>query len=622
MLNNARDSYVDLINIKNNALQPRTEGTLLGRRGNNNTPTHRANIKTSFRKKATARSSDVDQAIIDDNNDDLVYYEPCEVDVMDVEEQFPIWEMTGNDPWRNDTNNNNVLLLSLEAVSVENNYSNNCNRSSSSIANCERIFTVPEVYDEIQLMEQHVNGIDTDDQDHEHNIDCFRPWKKQQQAFPIFGMFRNDLHGRQHCTQRSNKSAKLHGEEEHQQPITNDVIKLSTLAVQLYLSLPTEIRQSFHPSMYKVRFIGSELNKSVNNDYDNIFRRACIIGFQRNRIHGSETTSACNDSFVSRKSNNNNRKVYFSELKRVLQVRKFTAQESIDIWYQREDFEYFRSEMTLLVQEDQASRELAEVWLEAHENGSSGTTRQSSSFGSSGKEESSIVGRTTHSRYQWYHQYNHSRRGLERYASPGQARQILASYKVAVQKVLGEQHRQRLLSCLCIPGSHNPDRIAKVYIEYTAWSRDLALAAGASDADAVRTNFDDDKRHTREYFMLKQVVACGFKVHKHMPQFMYPKCITPSGYLDETESLYSLDDADKKGRPVLLLLDTITNSLGRSNKSKATRKDVVTAQEIENCQQQQQQQLAGGNAKQSQDFIQQSMAEKAKYYPFLQAVKA
>jgi hypothetical protein len=117
--------------------------------------------------------------------------------------------------------------------------------------------------------------------------------------------------------------------------------------------------------------------------------------------------------------------------------------------------------------------------------------------------------------------------------------------------------------------------------------------------------------------MLKQVVACGFKVHKHMPQFMYPKCITPAGYLDETESLYSLDDADKK-RPGLLL-DTITASLGRSNKSKATRKDVAP-QEIENCQQQQQ--LAGSNAKPSQDFIQQSMAEKAKNYPFLQLVKA
>lgn len=74
--------------------------------------------------------------------------------------------------------------------------------------------------------------------------------------------------------------------------------------------------------------------------------------------------------------------------------------------------------------------------------------------------------------------------------------------------------------------------------EYTAWSRDLALAAGASDADAVRTNFDDDRRHTREYYMLKQVVSAGYKVHKHMPQFMLPKCIKPKGFIDEAETLY------------------------------------------------------------------------------------
>lgn len=582
MLNNARDSYVDLINIKNNALQPRLEGKL----GRGNTYTRaNANSKTGFRKKATTRSDGLPAV---DGYDDLLY-EPCEVDAMNVE-QFPIWEMTGNNPWRN-----NNAPLSLEAVSVENDCSN-CNPSSSisSIADCERIFTVPEVYDEIQMMEQHVNGIDKVDQDCENIIDCFRPWK--QHAVPIIRMFRNDLRGL-HCTQRSDNSSGFHGDQQQ----INGVMKLSTLAVQLYLSMPPESRQSFHPSMHKVR-LGSELNKSMNDDDDNFFRKASIIGFEHKRILGSEM-SAINDCFVSRKSNN--RKVYFNELKRVLHVRKFTTQESKEIWYQREDFEYFRSEMTLLVQEDQASRELAEVWLEAHENGRG--TRQSSSIGSSGEEESSIVGRT-HSRYQWYHQYNHSRRGLERYASPGQARQILASYKVAVQKVLGEQHRQRLLSCLCLPGSQNADRIAKVYIEYTAWSRDLALAAGASDADAVRTNFDDDKRHTREYFMLKQVVACGFKVHKHMPQFMYPKCITPAGYLDETESL-NLDGNKRQG-----LLESITDSLGLSNKSKATRKDIV--QELEQCQQ------LVGETKQSQDFIQQSMAEKAKNYPFLQVVKA
>ena len=38
--------------------------------------------------------------------------------------------------------------------------------------------------------------------------------------------------------------------------------------------------------------------------------------------------------------------------------------------------------------------------------------------------------------------------------------------------------------------------------------------------------------------MLKQVVASGNLVHKHMPQFMMPKCISPKGFLDETKSFY------------------------------------------------------------------------------------
>lgn len=203
-----------------------------------------------------------------------------------------------------------------------------------------------------------------------------------------------------------------------------------------------------------------------------------------------------------------------------------------------------------MIQEDGASREVAEVWLEAHDprvstcSEEGGTSEEENEGG-----DGNVNGRLTRnqscdsSSKSWWHNYDHSRRGLERYASPGQARQILASYKVALHKVLAEQQRQRLLSCLFIPGARDPEKIAEVYHEYTAWSRDLALAAGASDADAVRTNFDDDKRHTREYYMLKQVVASGYKVHKFMPQFMLPKCITPRGFLDEAESLY-YDDSN------------------------------------------------------------------------------
>lgn len=107
------------------------------------------------------------------------------------------------------------------------------------------------------------------------------------------------------------------------------------------------------------------------------------------------------------------------------------------------------------------------------------------------------------------------------------------------------------------------DNSANISLKHLLYvSRDLALAAAASDADAVRTNcklcslflfslcyqlhknlhpllsVDEDKRHTREYYLLKQCISCGNLVHKHMPQFMLPKCISPKGFLDESKTLY------------------------------------------------------------------------------------
>jgi len=127
--------------------------------------------------------------------------------------------------------------------------------------------------------------------------------------------------------------------------------------------------------------------------------------------------------------------------------------------------------------------ELAQVWLEAQACESS--RRGSSSDEGSGSSDEEDKQQHLHnskprkhnrddsnSSTKWWHNYDHSRRGLERYASPGQARQILASYKIAVKKVLGEQQRQRLLGCLFfIPGvsMYDVEKIAEIYHSYTSW---------------------------------------------------------------------------------------------------------------------------------------------------------
>ena len=127
--------------------------------------------------------------------------------------------------------------------------------------------------------------------------------------------------------------------------------------------------------------------------------------------------------------------------------------------------------------------ELAQVWLEAQacESSRRGSSSDEGSGSDNEEEKQQLHSNSkptrkhnrddSNSSTKWWHNYDHSRRGLERYASPGQARQILASYKIAVKKVLGEQQRQRLLGCLFIPGyvKNDPEKIAEIYHSYTSW---------------------------------------------------------------------------------------------------------------------------------------------------------
>ena len=426
-----------------------------------------------------------------------------ELDELNQEEDdAPVWEM--------DQCNDGHLHLQVEGNASStfadedgNVYSAVPKEPHRSMAECERIFTVPEVLDDILMGRvRRRNGWLCNL--FGHCLSGRESHKRCKNAFksPITGQETIDLNEEDNITDRSQ----------------DEKLKRMSLAVQLFMNMPATARKSFNPSLYKVRLDidGNETTRaSIVGDHHQIFGSG----------YGSIPTERHHCDIPSRH-------VHFSELKRVLKVRKFTQDEASDVWYQREDFAHFKAEMTLLIRDMEASKELAALWLDSEESAvrrsSESTDKLNESNGSKTKKA-------------WWHDYDHSRRGLERYASPGQARQILASYKVALHKVFALQRQQMLLQCLlpCIPVDYNKnaDRIAEIYHEYTAWSSDLALAAGASDADAVRTNFDDETRKTREYYILKQVIGNGYRVHKHMPEFMMPKCITPKGFLDESETL-------------------------------------------------------------------------------------
>lgn len=545
------------------------------------------------------------------------------------EERWQIFEMTGSDG-----RDNNTAAVSPGAPS------NGGTVAVPPMIDCERICTVPEVFDELkstrtlhQLSSMVFRDIPPPPSEPcQIFLHCLTPWKEQQDQ------------------SHYNKDAFIDSQALLSQEKV-DPFKRTSMAVELYSGMPPSIRQSFAPSMFKVRF-----NEGFNthSDFDEIMTQltSSLVGYDhryvyslgRERINNTGSTASSSPALSTHKRKY---KVHFSEIKRVLKVRKFTPEEAVDVWYQRDDFDHFKAEMTLLIQEVEASRELAEVWLEAKSSSVSNDASESrgeetgnassdvhisasSTQHSPGTKESSHHRKGSYGRGRarsWWHNYDHSRRGLERYASPGQARQILASYKVAVHQVLGEQRRQRILGFFCVPNAYDPEKIAEVYHEYTAWSRDLALAAGASDADAVSTNFDDDKRHTREYYVLKQVIASGYKVHKHMPQFMLPRCITPTGYVNELETLhydYGTDtktpDTPRRGSWQLLRRASSTGEEARDQMSRVLKSDLAgpVAPSLAPSLQQAKEAGKASNPAGKSGLHDSSMAEKAKNFPFQQ----
>ena len=93
----------------------------------------------------------------------------------------------------------------------------------------------------------------------------------------------------------------------------------------------------------------------------------------------------------------------------------------------------------------------------------------------------------------WWCKFGHSRRGLEHVASMDEGRHRQRNVNSAMRHILDEQRSQRLNH------RRDPAKLAKVALQYTSWARDLALAAGASDADAVRTNFSRNAKDRGHY---------------------------------------------------------------------------------------------------------------------------
>jgi hypothetical protein len=170
--------------------------------------------------------------------------------------------------------------------------------------------------------------------------------------------------------------------------------------------------------------------------------------------------------------------------------KNMDSQEKARIWWQKHDYDAFRrtGRMISKVMLQGGS----EVWLATNQSwqlpnqGRAATLRRA--MANVNNEDASN---------KWWHRFGHSRRGLEHIASIDEGRQRQANVKTSIRAILTEQRRQKTFH------REDPEKLRMCSIQNTSWAKDLALASGASDADAVKKNFDDENRKSREFYLLK-----------------------------------------------------------------------------------------------------------------------
>lgn len=221
----------------------------------------------------------------------------------------------------------------------------------------------------------------------------------------------------------------------------------------------------------------------------------------------------------------------FAPMARVITIKscnEMTFMEKSSIWWQKSDYNSFKKAGRLIAKAMMEGG--SEIWL-ANPPSKGPQEIQRSTTDSTATRSYHLSDRSELRQYpgdeaspetygnKWWCKFGHSRRGLEHIASMDEGRQRQANVKQAVRAVLDEQRRQRLYD------TEDPEKLRKVELNYTLWARDLALAAGAADAESVRSNFSEAAK-SREFYLLKQATASPGK-SRQVPAFMDPTSSSP-----------------------------------------------------------------------------------------------
>ena len=259
--------------------------------------------------------------------------------------------------------------------------------------------------------------------------------------------------------------------------------------------------------------------------------------------------------------------VKFSPMARVVTIKsqkEMTAEEKSRIWWQRWDYEDFRKTGRIITRAMLEGG--SEIWLASNQSwqhqGASKTATLKNAMtlaekGSKNSETADII-RSTGDK--WWHKFGHSRRGLEHIASIKEGGERQANVRHAIKATLDEQRRQKTYL------REDPEKLRMVSIHNTSWARDLALAAGHSDADAVMSEFNTERK-SREFYLLKMARTNSVTSQgKHVPAFMKPAMTTFSPKLDAHTSAQIMDRR-KQHRHQLSLTST---PLASKKKDKTT----------------------------------------------------
>jgi len=203
--------------------------------------------------------------------------------------------------------------------------------------------------------------------------------------------------------------------------------------------------------------------------------------------------------------------VSFAPMARVVTIKSkndMDPQEKGDIWWQKSDYEDFRRTGRIITKAMLEGG--SEIWLTAscskNPDGSDDEDEDAKESAADTKDPGD----------KWWHRFGHSRRGLEHVVSVEEGRQRQMNVRNAIHSVLEEQLRQKRYR------REDDEKLRIVSLNHTSWARDLALASGASDADAVRSSFAQDRK-TREFFLLKLARNCPVQnLKRRVPEFMQP----------------------------------------------------------------------------------------------------